>query len=173
MLAVMSFHIVHRPWRLSAVSREASRSAPELLWRKTVQWSRPTVEGVCGGRNRAARRCRCTRVSGWDVESRRAPAQSSGVRSRLATRDQLSRATAHRSRGGKRGMSGMPAVGDCRRCGTGRGRPTGRPTAVIVYATISLPGRCIHTSTAVTRYDTHRWYTPRPLSVSLARDGRG
>ena len=32
-LAVTSFHIVHRPWRLSAVSREASRSLLEVSWR--------------------------------------------------------------------------------------------------------------------------------------------
>ena len=110
MLAVTSFHIVHRPWRLSAVSREASRVSepPEPLWRKTVKWSRPTAEEVCGGRNRPARRCRCTRVSGWDVQSRRAV-----VRRAFLPRA-ISSASAHRPRGGKRGMSGHAAVGDFR-----------------------------------------------------------
>ena len=76
--------------------------------RKTVQWSRPTVEEVCGGRNRPARRCRCTRVSGWDVQSRRAV-----VRRAFLPRA-ISSASAHRPRGGKRGMSGHAAVGDFR-----------------------------------------------------------
>ena len=76
--------------------------------RKTVKWSRPTAEEVCGGRNRPARRCRCTRVSGWDVQSRRAV-----VRRAFLPRA-ISSASAHRPRGGKRGMSGHAAVGDFR-----------------------------------------------------------
>ena len=81
---------------------------PEPLWRKTVKWSRPTAEEVCGGRNRPARRCRCTRVSGWDVQSRRAV-----VRRAFLPRA-ISSASAHRPRGGKRGMSGHATVGDFR-----------------------------------------------------------
>ena len=59
---------------------------------------------AAGGRIRAACRCRCTRVSGRDVQSRRAL-----VRRAFLPRA-ISSASAHRSRGGKRGMSGMPAV---------------------------------------------------------------
>ena len=83
---------------------------PEPLWRKTVKWSRPTAEEVCGGRNRPARRCRCTRVSGWDVQSRRA------VVRRAFLPCAISSASAHRPRGGKRGMSGCHALrlDDCR-----------------------------------------------------------
>ena len=77
---------------------------------KTVKWSRPTAEEVCGGRNRPGRRCRCTRVSGWDAQSRRT------VESRpvcvIAARDQLS-ISSPASRRQTRHV--RPMVGDCRR----------------------------------------------------------
>ena len=119
-----------------------------------MQWSRPTVERVCGGQNRAARRCRCTRVSDWDVQLYKHAAHSSGVRSCRArsAQHQLTgleaanearrgryvqtvdfsacQATAGEtnverscSRGTDESVLSVPRLW---RCGTGRGRPTGR-----------------------------------------------